>query len=357
VSSNDVSALLDEVRDRGLSVSLAGEDLRLQGQRDRIDPELVGRIKAIKPELVAYLQARQQAGERSFEVTLLQRGYLIGRGDAVELGNIASHVYHEIAGSWDLDRLAASLNRVIARHGMLRTCFTDDGRQLELDTVGEVAIARHDLRGLDAAAQRQWLQELRERRSHRIFEVDSAPLLAAEVSLLADDRMVLHVGHDGLIMDGISMFLFFRQWHAAYSGEPDPAEGEASFADYVAALAKARTRVPYERSRKYWLDRLDELAPYPDLQLEGTPAAIAEPRFTNHVVRLDAPAWAAVKARAAARGLTPTGVLLAGYAETLARWGAGERFTLNSTLANRPPIHPRIVDAIGNFSETILIEV
>ena len=353
MSTTVITALLEEVSSRGLSVSLAGQDLRLQGQRDRIDAELVGRIRAIKSELIAYLRAAEQ----SFEVTLLQRGYLIGRGDAVELGNIASHVYHEIAGHWDLDRLAAALNRVVARHGMLRTCFTDEGRQLELDTVPELTIARYDLRGLEPGEQRRRLLKLREQRSHRIFAVDSAPMLAAEVSVLADNQMVLHVGHDGLIMDGISMFLFFRQWYAAYQGEPEPAGDEASFADYVTALAKARTQAPYERSRTYWLDRLDELAPCPDLPLAGTPAAITEPRFTSHVVRLEPAAWAAVKARAAARGITSTGVLLSAYAETLSRWGAGERFTLNSTLANRPPIHPRILEAIGNFSETILIEI
>jgi pyochelin synthetase len=357
VSTADVTELLDEVRDRGLSVSLAGADLRLQGQRDRIDPELVGRIREIKPELIRHLQAELLAAEHSFDLTLLQRGYLIGRGDAVELGNVASHVYHEIAGNWDLDRLTVALNRLIARHGMLRTRFTDDGRQLQLDTVGEQVIARHDLRDLDTAEQRQRLLELRERRSHRIFPADSAPMLAVEVSILADDQMVLHVGHDGLVMDGISMFLFFRQWHAGYLGEPEPPGAEASFADYVAVLAKARTRAPYERSRAYWLDRLADLAPYPDLALAGSPAAIGQPRFISHVARLDPSAWAAVKARAAAAGLTPTGVLLAGYAETLSRWGGGDRFTLNSTLANRPPIHPRIAEAIGNFSETMLIEV
>ncbi|MEO7262649.1 MAG: amino acid adenylation domain-containing protein [Jatrophihabitantaceae bacterium] len=357
MSTTAILALLDEIKSRGLSVSVDGEDLRLQGQRDRIDPELVGRIKAVKPNLIGYLQAGRLTGERSFDITLLQRGYLIGRGAAVELGNIASHVYHEIAGHWDLNRLTAALNRVVARHGMLRTCFTDDGRQLELDAVPELTIARYDLRALDPGEQRQRLLELRDRRSHRIFPADTAPMLAVEVSILADDQMVLHVGHDGLIMDGISTFLFFRQWHAAYQGESDPVGGEASFADYVASLAKARTQAPYERSRAYWLDRLDELAGCPDLPLEGTPAAIIEPRFTSHVARLDAAAWAEVKARAAARGLTPTGVLLTAYAETLSRWGAGERFTLNSTLANRPPIHPRILEAIGNFSETILMEI
>jgi pyochelin synthetase len=355
-----ITELLSEVQARGLSLALAGADLRLQGPRDRIDAGLVGQIKAMKPELIRHLQSAQAEAERAFDVTLLQRGYLIGRGESVELGNVASHVYHEIAGHWELDRLESALNTVVSRHGMLRTRFTEDGRQFEEPDPDPVRITRYDLRGLAPADRSSRLGELREQRSHRIFDATQAPMLAVEVSIISDEQMVLHVGHDGLVMDGISMFLFFRQWHTAYIEGPQAESDdvtEACFGDVVAALAKARTRAPYERSRNHWLDRLDELAPYPDLALETTPSAITNPRFSQHVARLDAQSWTAVKARAASSGLTPTGILLAAYAETLARWGAGRRFTLNSTLANRPPIHPRIFEAIGNFSETILIEI
>ena len=69
-----------------------------------------------------------------------------------------------------------------------------------------------DLRGVPQAGQQARLAELRAERAHRMLPADRAPLLAADVTVLADDRMRLHVGHDGLVMDGISMFLFFRDW-------------------------------------------------------------------------------------------------------------------------------------------------
>jgi pyochelin synthetase len=366
----DVPDLLRDIAARGLSIGVSGTDLRLQGPKERIDAALVGRIRAAKPALIDHLtrqqaeeagqaaQAAREAEPPGFAPTLLQRSYLIGRGDAVELGDIASHVYHEIEGAWDLDRLEAALRAVVARHGILRTRFTAEGRQVEEPSV-DVRIERLDLSGLPEDAQRERLLDLRAQRSHRVLPADRAPLLAAEVTILAPDRMVLHVGHDGLILDGISMFLFFREWHAAYDGAPDagPGGGEASFEAYIAALETARTRAPAERSRTYWLDRLDDLAPHPDLPVRTSPAAIARTRFTQHTARLDARAWTALKARGAAAGLTPTVLLLAAYAETLSRWGAGDRFTLNSTLANRPPIHPRIFDALGNFSETVLVGI
>jgi amino acid adenylation domain-containing protein len=345
--------VLRDVEARGLRLSVSGADLRLQGPPQRVDPELVGRIRSVKAELIGYLSAAEPAG---YPLTLLQRGYLIGRGDSVEIGNVASHIYHEIDGCWDIDRLEAALQAVVDRHGTLRTRFTADGRQIEEPAV-PVRIDRLDLRGEPAAAQQARLAALREQRSHRILACDRAPMLAAEVTLLAGDRMRLHVSHDGLVMDGISMFLFFMQWWRAYTGEQEPAGGMVSFGDYVACAEAMRAKPPGQRSRRYWLDRLGDLPPHPGLALRTSPAAISRPRFVQYSARLGPPSWDTLKARAANAGLTPTGALLAAYAETLARWGAGRRFTLATTVADRPPIHPLIADAIGNFSQTLLVEI
>jgi pyochelin synthetase len=351
--------VLREVERRGLNLTVSGQDLRLRGPEQRVDPELIASIRAVKAELLAHLTAAGPTGasgaNEGFPLTLLQRGYLVGRGDSVEMGNVASHIYHEIDGCWDIGRLESALRAVVARHGMLRTRFTADGRQVT-EPDAAVRIGRLDLRGEPASAQQARLAQLREQRSHRMLPTDRAPMLAADVTLLGDDRMRLHVGHDGLVMDGISMFGFFAEWWRAYAGEP--ADGEmVSFADYVRSLTTTRGSAAAKRSRDYWLGRLGDLPAHPDLPLRTSPSAITRPRFVQHTARLDPPAWAALKARAAAGGVTPTVALLTAYAQTLARWGAGSQFTLATTVAVRPPIHSRIADAIGNFSETLLIEV
>ncbi|MFE3204465.1 amino acid adenylation domain-containing protein [Embleya sp. NPDC059237] len=346
--------ILREIEARGLTISAAGADLRLQGPRERMDPELLRLIKEHKAALVAHLDPPD-----GFALTDLQRSYLVGRGEHVEMGNVASHVYHEIEGAWDLDRLEAALRAVVARHDALRTRFTPDGRQVREAEV-EVRIGRMDLRGASEATRHEHLRAERASRSHRILPADRAPLVAVDVTVLADDRMVLHVDHDGLVMDAIGMFLFFRDWRRAYDTTEGTAEvptEEASFEAYVAAVEAARTRAPAKRARAYWMDRLDDLAPAPDLPLRTSPSSIVAPRFSARFARLSEPRWTALKARAAAAGLTPSAVLFAVYADTLAAWGAGSRFTINTTVANRPPIHPRIFEAVGNFCETMLVEI
>ncbi|RFS84314.1 amino acid adenylation domain-containing protein [Actinomadura spongiicola] len=355
VLPKEIESLLGDLDSRGLRLTATGSDLRLQGPRERMDPDLIGRIKANKAELISHLAAAAEAAEARFPLTPLQRGYLLGRDDIFEMGNVANHVYQEIEGHWDLDRLEAALAAVVRRHGMLRTGFTDDG-QAEDETVAAPRIARVDLRDLSDDERRRRRLELREERSHRMLPLDRPPLIAVEATTLADDRMVLHVSNDGLVMDGISAMLFMREWWAAYQGEPVRHEA-TPFASYVAALEAARTRGPAERSREYWYARLDDLPPHPDLPLRAAPAEITEPRFVPRTVRLDATPWATLKATAGGHGLTPSGLLLAAYAETLAAWGAGSAFTVTTTVADRPPIHPHILDTIGAFSDTMLVEI
>ncbi|HEU5470232.1 MAG TPA: amino acid adenylation domain-containing protein [Actinophytocola sp.] len=351
--------VIREIEARGLRISAAGSELRLRGPRERMDPALIATIKTHKAELIAHLSTpgaeRPAAG---FPLTPLQQSYLLGRGGDFELGNVANHAYAEVEGVWDIDRLAAALRSVVRRHGMLRTRFVD-GTQIEQPWPIDVRIQRLDLRDRTPAEQRADRLRLRHERSHRILPADRAPLLAVGVTILADDRMVLHIGLDGLVADGMSFLLFYRDWWRAYRDGPEnlPDTAELPFAEFVAALRDAATRAPARRSRGYWLDRIDDLAPHPNLPLAKDPAAITHPRFVPRAVRLDLTAWAAFKAQAHRAGLTPATALLAAYAETLSVWGAGRRFTVTTTVAHRLPIHPRIADAIGNFSDTMLVDI
>src|SRR2546430_4029774 len=230
-----------------------------------MDAELVARLRAAKPDLVAHL-----TGQAGLALTPLQGAYLYGRGELVELGNVASHVYHEFEGGWDVDRLERALQSVVDRHPALRASFTTEGRQVIHDHAA-VHIRVRDLRSLPERARQDSLAAYRHRCSHEMLPIDRPPLVRAEVSVLAEDRMVLHVSYDGLVLDGISMFLFFRDWWRAYAGEAVQAT-QLPFAHYVAELARARDRAPAQRSPRYWLDPRQEPAPAP-----GPPPATSPP--------------------------------------------------------------------------------
>jgi amino acid adenylation domain-containing protein len=351
-------ALLARLGERGLSLRLEGADLRLEGPRSAIDASLVAAIRESKTELIAHLALDRSQGD--FALSAMQQSYLIGRQNHFVLGNVSSHVYREIVGSFDLERLERALDAVIRAQPALRTVFSEDGRQTELPAAAmePYRIAVTDLRVCSPAEREAGRLALREAMSHQVLPAGRAPLIDVRATRLSEDQTVLHVGHDGLVMDGISSFLFFRAWHEAYvrSGH-ELAPVDLSFRAYVEELERQRATPAYERAKAYWAGRLATLPAAPQLPLARAPESIQRPVSVRRTVRLGADRWAQLKARARAQGLTPDAVLLTAYAEVLSLWGGGERFTLNVTLANRLPIHPDVARAIGNFTDTLLVPV
>ena len=62
--------------------------------------------------------------------------------------------------------------------------------------------------------------------------------------------------------------------------------------------------------------------------LHQAPAEVTATRFVGRHHLLPAPVWSAARDAARCHGITPTGLALAVFAETLHRCGAGDRFTV-----------------------------
>ncbi|ARS66228.1 non-ribosomal peptide synthetase [Sinorhizobium meliloti] len=357
-----VESILRTVAERGLVLLRNGSNLRLEGPRSAIDPALIGLIRESKSELLEHLRAAATDDGGCIALTPMQASYYYGRQDHFSMGGVSSHVYREIEGVFDAVRLEAALSVVVERHGMLRTRFVDDATQVEVDAaeLPLVRIAVADLRDLQPAVQQAARDRTRAEMAHQVLPANKAPLIDVRLSILSDAEMILHVSHDGLIIDGSSAFLFFDDWRRAYV-EP---EGEGlrdalrvSFVDHVRALAAAQLAPEYRRARKYWLGQLDTIPAHPQLPLAGNPETMGKPVSVRHGFRIEPKRWSALKAQAVRRALTPTAALAAAYAEVLSLWGAGERFTLNVTLANRLPVHGDIDRVIGNFTDCILLPI
>jgi amino acid adenylation domain-containing protein len=294
-----------------------------------------------------------------FPLTEIQQAQWLGRLGGLEGGNIAAHVYWEVEGGGiDLERLDAAWQRVMERHAMLRAIITPDGRQRILEDAGPYRVGALDLRDSPPGEVASRLGELRERLSHEIRPADSWPLFDLRATLLPGGRTRLHLSFDLLIADIGSIWLLLRDWRRYYQ-DPDaelPAIG-ISFRDYVLALGRVREGSLYQRSLAYWRERIAELPPRPDLPLAIAPAAVTRPEFVAHDLVLDHHRWGRIREQAAARGLTPSAVLLAVYATALGRWCRSGAFTLNVTVINRLPLHDDVHRLVGEFASFDLLAV
>ncbi|MFI8824996.1 amino acid adenylation domain-containing protein [Streptomyces sp. NPDC053431] len=307
------------------------------------------------------LKPRPEHRHEPFPLTDIQQAYLIGRHRGLELGGVSSQYYLEFdCPALDLDRLTEALREVVARHDALRTVAGPDQTQrvLPADEVTPYVIRRTDLRGRSAEERTAAIDRIRAELTEQVLPVDRAPLFDIRVTLLDGDRIRLHLAVDLLFLDMHGLHRLLGEWRRCYDEPARPAEPpELSFRDYVLAQEELRDATLGQEAAAYWADRLDTLPPAPELPLAVAPEQLGTPRFVRHRALLPAERWTALREAAARHGLTPSGLLLAAYAEVVRTWSRRQEFTLTVTQFHRLGLHPRLDEIMGDFLAPSLLAV
>lgn len=352
-SASDVVA---ELTRRGARLWIDGEHLRIRAPKGVLTSALQALLAERRTEVMERLRNDRY---EPFPLTDIQQAYYIGRGDGVELGNVACHTYYEVeTENLDLNRLNHAWRRLIERHDMLRVVFLPDGRQQVLKHTPYYEIDQRDLRGQSDEAVTAQLRAIRQRMSHQVLPAERWPLFEIRATRLTDNLALLHLSFDLLIMDAMSMRMLFQEWQRFYH---DPQSQltplEFSFRDYSLAETERRNSQYYRRAKAYWLERLSKIPPAPELPLAVPPASVKAPRFTRRSARLEARVWERLKERARLHGVTPSVILLTAFSEVIGTWSKNRRFSLNVTLTNRQPLHPQAHQVIGDFTSFIPLAI
>ncbi|MCT7952156.1 amino acid adenylation domain-containing protein [Ancylothrix sp. C2] len=307
------------------------------------------------PVITPNVENRYQA----FPLNEMQQAYWIGRNSFFEMGNVAIHGYVEIeSDNLDLERFSLAWQRVVERHDMLRAIVLPNGEQQILEKVPVYKIEVFDLRNIDAELAGEKLEEIRNRLSHQVLPLDRWPLFEICACQITDRRTRLHISIDALCIDGWSFQILFGDLVKFYTNPNiEILPLELSFRDCVLATIALEKSPLFEQSLNYWRNRLKTLPPAPELPLAKQPNSLTQPRFKRWSNRLDAATWQRLKTRTAQANLTPTGLLLAAYADILSLWSKTPRFTLNVPRFNRLPLHPQVEELIGEFASFTLLEV
>ncbi|MDM8557743.1 amino acid adenylation domain-containing protein [Candidatus Parabeggiatoa sp. HSG14] len=294
-----------------------------------------------------------------FPLTDIQQAYWLGRSGTFELGNVATHGYVELeCQDLDLVQLNHAWQKLIERHEMLRMIVLPTGQQQIIEQVPPYQITIMDLRGQTPDIIIAELEAIRQLMSHQMLPADQWPLFEIRATRLDKQRTQLHFSFDALIADAWSLFIFNKEWLQLYQNPEQKLTPLAlSFRDYVLTEQAWQKTEWYQHSLDYWLNCLDTLPLAPELSLAMNPATIIQPKFHRRSAQLDKDSWQQLKQRASKAGLTPSGVLLAAFADILTLWSKQPRLTLNLTLFNRLPIHQQVNDIVGDFTSLILLAV
>lgn len=368
-----MSKFIEELASQGVMLAAEGDQLRIRAPQGALTSVIRDQIAARKAELISELRIRDRRQDTElprithdeehrfdpFPLTDIQHAYWIGRGDLLALGGTAVHAYLEIElNDGDVDRLESSLNRMIERHDMLRMIISADGMQQVLENVPRYTIKVYELEVRSAEELESHILGIRAEMSHQILSTDEWPLFDIRITKHKTGSARLHLSLDILMADLWSLFILFSEWRQVYD-DPNSSLPDipVTFRDYLIAEQQLEASEAYRSAKRYWLDRLDGIFPAPELPLACDPSVIKKPRFVRRSFELDSTAWQKLQKIAASLQITPSGLLLAVFAEVLARWSKSPQFTLNLTLFNRLPLHERINAVVGDFTTTILLTI
>ncbi|MBR8836536.1 MAG: amino acid adenylation domain-containing protein [Stigonema ocellatum SAG 48.90 = DSM 106950] len=370
----NIHSLLNNLANIGVKLSANGDSLLIDAPKGTITPELRDLLAEHKADLMLLLHQNSISTSNTalpvivptpelryepFPLTDMQHAFWVGRSNVLELGSVSNHGYYEIEGNGlNLERLNWALQKLIERHDMLRSIVLPDGQQQILQQVPTYQMAIVDLRGQDEKFVNSKLEEIRDRLSHQVIPADQWPLFEFSATQLDGGRFRLHVSYDLQVFDAWSLFRLFDEWFQLYQNPDVPLPPlELSFRDYVLAEQSLQQTELYQRSQDYWFNRLDNFPPAPDLPLAKNPKELTQHRCRRYEGYLQQTDWQQLKQQAAQAGLTPSGVLLAAFAEILTVWGNNPQFTINLAQFNRLPLHPQVNDILGDFTSVILLAV
>ncbi|WP_437729163.1 amino acid adenylation domain-containing protein [Sorangium sp. So ce861] len=299
-----------------------------------------------------------------FPLTELQYAYWVGRHDHHALGGVACHAYMEVDArrGVDLRLLERCWNLLIARHDALRIVIGEDGRQRFLPSAPAYEIRVEDLEAAPRDVAEARCASLREELSHHVLDPSAWPLFDLRAARLPGGGVRLFISIDMLINDATSSQVLWEELLALYQAGGDLAAAglapfEISFRDYVEAKVRRdpARQAAWEAARAFWLGKLADLPPAPQLPLRHEAMRAARPRFTRWQHRLEAGAWQRLRERAGRHGSTAASLLIAAFAEVLAAFSAEPRFSLNLTTFDRLPWHPDVARLVGDFTAVTLL--
>jgi len=284
-----------------------------------------------------------------FELSNVQQAYYWGRSGDYELGNISTHGYEEYKFKYlDVKRLELALNKLVAHHIELRTVF-NNGKQCFLKEHEYYKI------NTNTYSSKEEFLIIREKLSHKVFDVESFPLFEFSVSICefpGDEKFyILHSGMDALLIDYTSTEIFYSELTHLYN-HPDAVLNnlDITFKDYLDAVKKVRNSNMFDKAEKYWINKLPDYNLDYNFPLKENISNIKNPMFSRLTATIDIEKWNLIKEKVEKYGLGSTAIPLFAYGHVLTYWSNQRNFTVNLTLFNRLPLHEQVNDIFGDFT-------
>nr|WP_267875255.1 non-ribosomal peptide synthetase [Duganella lactea] len=248
-----------------------------------------------------------------------------------------------LKGRLDLAALQATLDRIMARHESLRTCFVvQDGEPVQVIAPANCgfALTQHDMSGLHDSEQEVAMARWNDEEAARPFDLACGPLIRGSLLKIAEDEFILSINYHHIISDGWSTGILVREVRTLYSafvqGLPDPLAPLAiQYADYAAWQRGWLQGEVLERQLGYWKQHLGGAPAL--LELPTDRPRPAQQSYAGDRVHFTLPAvlTSGLRELSRAHGATLFMTLQAAFVVLMGRLSGQSDIVLGTSMANR----------------------
>jgi len=324
--------LLERLRDAGVDLWADGERLRYDAPAESLTEELLERLRAHKPEILALVRAQALGTRRPLGPA--QEGFWLLDALHPKHAGANEQFAIRIEGPLEPDVLAGCWQELLDRHAVLRARFGAQGG-MPWQEVGERPEA--PLERVDLAAMPEHLRQLAGAEAVRRFDLVAGNLVRAILVRLGEDMHVLLVTVHHIIADGRSVAVIRDDLAALYAARMSLGPAPAPAPQYLALVSRERAALAPERlapALDWWRERLAG-APARHGLPEKSHAEDAAGAARRVTFTLDAPLAGHLRALARERGVTLFTLLLASLRVLLARCTGQQDVLLCSPVTTR----------------------
>ncbi|MEU2957375.1 amino acid adenylation domain-containing protein [Streptomyces albidoflavus] len=361
--------LLARLREQDIHLRVEDGRLRYSAPAGGLPEALRAGITAHKAELIAFLTAGTTADgprpvPRAADGTLpaspvQERLWLL---DRMEPGNPSYHMPAAVrlTGTLDPELLERAVNRITARHEVLRTSFEDVGGRPRQRVHAEryVPLVRHDLRELPEPERTAEVERRSEAEAAAPFDLARDPLLRTTLLRTGEDEHVLLLTLHHIVADGWSVSVLANELAAHYRAltEDRPADLPAlpvQYGDYAAWHTEWLDSEACAAQLDRWRERLGGELPDLVLPLDVPRPAVRTFRAGRAERTLPAETAEGLRRMAQESGATLFTVMLAAFKVLLHRLSGQDDLIVGIPEAGRT--RSEIEPLVGFFVNTLAL--
>ena len=298
--------------------------------------------------------------ESIYPLSPMQQGMLFHSLYDRDSGVYVEQLAATLEGPLDVEAFRRAWQRVMDRHGVLRTSFVwkklDQMMQVVHRRV-EVPLTVEDWQDLSGDEQEKRLAAFMEAERRQGFDLAKAPLMRLSLMRLGPERHYFVWSHHHALLDGWSLSQVLQEVFTLYEGFRQGRDlrlvDVRPYRDYIEWLAQQNE----EEAREFWQNRLQGFVAPTSLVVDHPRGSESKMQYGKVEVKLTRAETARLQEMARNYHLTLSTVLQGAWALLLSRYNQKDDVLFGATVSGRSPDLHSVERMVGLFINTIPLRV